>query len=164
MSSEPLPPNDEERTEDFRLDAFLPYRFNVLAELMSRSLALIYQDRFGISVPEWRVLATLARESPLSAGEVGARTQMEKARVSRTLARMLDAGLITRQVDVRDNRVAVLALTRRGQELFRRITPLAREWEEQLLEGIDAAERAAFGATLAKLRARLDALRGRDTG
>lgn len=149
----------------FELDHFLPYRFNVLAECMSRSLARIYQEQFGISVPEWRVLATLGRESPLSAGEVGSRAHMEKARVSRTLARMLDAGLINRQVDARDNRVAVLALTRRGQDMFRRIAPLARAWEAEMLQVLDAGEVERLHELLDRLLARLRGMRdGGDDG
>ena len=140
------------------LEAFLPYRFHVLAELLSRSLALIYQDRFGISVAEWRILATLGRESPLSAGEVGRRTHMEKPRVSRALGRMQEAGLLVRRVDRQDHRVAVLRLSRRGQDLYQRIAPLALEWERQLLIGLDSQDRTRLDALLDRLQDRLEAI------
>ncbi|HXH04640.1 MAG TPA: MarR family transcriptional regulator [Candidatus Competibacteraceae bacterium] len=144
---------------DFQLERFLPYRFNVLADLLSRSLAAIYQERFGISVPEWRILATLGREAPLSAGEVGARTRMEKARVSRALTRLVENGLVNRQADPRDNRVAVLRLSRRGQSLYRRIVPLAKAWERELLAGLPAETLQALDQALDLLQTRLLLLR-----
>lgn len=143
----------------FDLGRFLPYRVNVLADLLSRSLALTYQERFGITVPEWRVLATLGAESPLSASEVGNRTHMEKARISRTLSRLLETGLVSRQTASHDNRVAVLRLTRRGMDLYRRIVPVVLEWEARLLEGLSAEERAQLDGLLGRLQGRLLELR-----
>ena len=48
------------------LERFLPYRLNVLASLTSNALAQIYADRFGLTIPAWRVVATL--------GQYGVRT------------------------------------------------------------------------------------------
>ena len=44
-----------------RLEAFLPYRLSVLTNKISASLAAIYHERFGISIPEWRALAHLSQ-------------------------------------------------------------------------------------------------------
>jgi len=119
--------------QHFDLDRFLAYRVVVLADRMSRSLAQVYQGRFGISIPEWRIIAQLNRHAPLSAREVGERTNMDKPRVSRALARLADSGLIERGQDEHDRRVAVLNLSAEGRELYRQIEPLAMEWQRQLL-------------------------------
>jgi len=42
------------------LDKFLPYLVNKLASRLSDELAAVYQQRFGITIPEWRVIAHLA--------------------------------------------------------------------------------------------------------
>ena len=149
---------------DFDLERFLPYRFSVLSDTLSRSLADIYQTRFGISVPEWRILATLGREAPLSAGEVGARTHMEKARVSRALMRLVNAGLVSRQADPSDNRVAVLRLSRRGMALYRRIVPLALEWERTLLAGLPAETLQTLQQALERLQTRLGEMQQQSAG
>jgi hypothetical protein len=52
------------------LDRFLPYRLNVLASRVSADLARVYEHRFGISIPEWRVLAHLAQNGQISVREI----------------------------------------------------------------------------------------------
>lgn len=148
-----------ERIAPLELERFLPHRVNVIAELMSRTLGAIYRHHFGISVPEWRVLAALAYGAPLSASEVGLRTHMEKARVSRTLSRLQDAGLIRREVDPRDNRVAVLDLSRDGRELFSQLSAMATDWEADLLAGMGDDDREHLTKLLGRLHARIDELR-----
>ena len=44
-----------------KLEEFLPYRLNVVASLVSQALSRIYVDRYGIDVPEWRILVTLGQ-------------------------------------------------------------------------------------------------------
>lgn len=144
------------------LEEFVPYRLAVLADRVSRALGETYRSRFGVSIPEWRVLAHLGPDGPLSAGEISARTRMEKPRVTRTLQRMTDKGLIERETDPNDQRVAVIRLSEQGADLYTRIAPLALRWEEQLLEGLSADERAALRRLLDRLDERVDRLGGRD--
>ena len=40
-----------------RLESFVPYRLSVLTNRMSNEIARHYSDRFGLSIPEWRVIA-----------------------------------------------------------------------------------------------------------
>jgi len=47
------------------LENFLPYRLSVLTNLVSSAIAGAYRERFGLSIPEWRVVAVLAN-SPTS--------------------------------------------------------------------------------------------------
>ena len=124
----------------FNLDDFLPYQLAVLADCMSRSLSRVYSERFGITIPEWRVLVQLNNESPLSAQEVARRTNMDKPRVSRALARLSNSGLIKRRQDRDDRRVAVLALNARGSKLVAEIIPYAMAWQEQLTELVGAED------------------------
>ncbi len=44
-----------------RLDLFrfVPFRLNRLAAEVSNALSVEYQARYGLDIPEWRVLATL---------------------------------------------------------------------------------------------------------
>lgn len=62
------------------LDTFLPYRLSVLANTVSSAFARLYADRFDLTIPEWRVMAVLGSQAPLSAGEVAARTAMDKGK------------------------------------------------------------------------------------
>jgi len=151
-------------SDELELDRFVPYRLAVLADWVSRSLARTYQTRFGITIPEWRILANLAREEPLSAGALSERTNMEKPRVSRALQRMSDNGLIEREPSPEDQRVAVIGLSAHGRRLYAQIAPLALQWERDMLSGLSAAERMALDQLLARLSEQLDRMRGQDAG
>lgn len=137
--------------QSFRLDAFLPYRLSILAEAVSRSLATLYAERFELTIPEWRAMAVLGCFQPLSATAICARTQMDKVRVTRAIARMTDAGLVTGTQDADDRRMVQLRLTARGMAVFADIVPLALAREAELLSALAPEERAMFDRVLGKL-------------
>lgn len=139
-----------------QLETFLPYRINVLAKRVSKELARRYQDQFGISIPEWRVIAILGREQPLSSNDIVERSQMDKAKVSRAVARLVEAGFLARAVHQQDQRLLRLSFTPAGRDLYERIAPLALEWERQLLDCLAPAEREELTRLLDRLDARLD--------
>jgi len=138
------------------LERFLPYRLSTLTLRISNAIARSYERRFNLSVPEWRVMAVLGRFGPLSANGVGEKTQMDKVRVSRAVARLVKAGRVSRRIDRADRRRAVLALTPQGQAIHREIVPHARGVEARLLAGLTPAERAAIDHLFAKLEARVE--------
>ena len=140
------------------LDRFLPYRLSVLANTVSTSIARVYARRFGLSVPEWRVMAVLGMAPPLTAGDVCGRTAMDKVRVSRAVARLLRAGLVDRRVDDDDRRRAFLTLSRKGRRVYGEIIPLALDAEGQLLAALGEEEVQQLDRLIDKLQTRADAL------
>ena len=70
---------------DFRLEDFLPYRLSVAANRVSRRFADRYGAAFGLSIPEWRVMAVLGRFGRLPGREIAACTAMDKVKVSRAV-------------------------------------------------------------------------------
>jgi len=146
------PPNPIE------LERFLPYRLSVLTNVVSGAIASAYQRRFGLGIPEWRVIAVLARHPGLSAAEVAACTRMDAVAVSRAVTRLARSGRLNRSVSAEDRRRSVLRLSAAGRSVYRRIAPLALDYERQLLACLDAREVAALDAIVAKLTARAHAL------
>lgn len=140
-------------TPMLELERFLPYRLSVLSNTISQAIAREYEQRFGLSITEWRVLAVLGRYAGLSAGEVAERTAMDKVAVSRAVARLIDAGRVARDTHDDDRRRSVLELTARGQQLYRQIAPLALARERALLEALDDDERRWLDRILDKLLA-----------
>jgi DNA-binding MarR family transcriptional regulator len=123
---------------------------------ISNAIAHSYERRFRLSVPEWRVMAVLGRFGPLSANGVAEKTQMDKVRVSRAVARLVAARRVSRRIDRADRRRSVLALTAAGEAIHREIVPHARRVETRLLAGLSDSERAALDHLLAKLEARAE--------
>jgi DNA-binding MarR family transcriptional regulator len=142
----------------FALEHFLPYRLSVLMNTMSRAFARRYGEQFGLSIPEWRVMAVLGRFAPLSAGEVAERTAMDKVRVSRAVAKLMKSGLVDRATDSGDRRRSALKLSRAGRRVHEAIIPMARQIEAALLARLSPQERAALDVIVAKLMERAVAL------
>ncbi len=134
-----------------KLDRFVPYRLSVLTNAVSRALALSYAERFGLTIPQWRIVAVLGHEPGLSAVEVTERTVMDKVTVSRALTALESDGRLIRRVDSRDRRRSLLRLSAAGRAVYREIVPLARSYEMQLLSILTASERSALDDLLTRL-------------
>src|SRR3954451_22026190 len=97
------------------LEKFLPYRLSVLSNTVSSAIAAAYFVHFGLSIPEWRVMAVLAANPGLSAAEVTARTAMGKDAVSPAVATLLAFGRLRRPMVPADRRRTHLQLTPAGE-------------------------------------------------
>jgi DNA-binding MarR family transcriptional regulator len=135
------------------LDHFLPYRLSVLSNRISQAIARIYDERFGLDVTEWRIMAVLGRFPDLSASEVAERTAMDKVAISRAVARLLERNLITREVHGADRRRSVLALSAAGMAVYEVVVPMALDYERALLANLSCDEQAQLDALLHKLGA-----------
>ncbi len=144
--------------EPFELGDFFPYRLAVLAERVSIAVAQLYADRFGISRAEWRVLAALGANGAMAAKDISAYSTLDKMQVSRAVARLEEADLITRAADDADRRAKILTLTPAGRALFRKIVPLAQAREEDLLQDLEPQERAVLEKAMDKVLARAQGL------
>jgi len=145
---------------DERLDLqkFLPYRLSVLSNRLSAAISESYSRRYGLSIPEWRVIAVLALESGLSAAEVAERTAMDKVAVSRAVRRLLSTGRVQRETAAGDRRRSMLELTPEGRRIYHRVTPALRRYEAELLAGLSATEQRQLDAILRRLERRAPTL------
>ncbi len=144
--------------DELRLQRFLPYHCNKLADKISVSLSRIYVEEFGVSIPQWRILATLAENNQLPAKRIGELTNMDKVRVSRAVSSLVEDGLLVRQARADDNRSSLLRLSARGRRLYRRIVPKALAWEQSLVATLSAAEQRTLFKLLDKLDDRVETL------
>lgn len=140
------------------LEEFLPYRLSVLSNRLSAAIAEAYSRRFGLSIPEWRVMAVLALEPGLSAAEVADRTAMDKVAVSRAVGRLISTARVQREVSSGDRRRSMLQLTADGRRIYRRIAPALRRYEAELLAALDPPDRRQLDALLRRLESRAAAL------
>ena len=145
------------------LEHFLPYRLSVLSNRISQTIAETYVERFGIGIPEWRAIAVLGRHPGLSANGVAERTAMDKVAISRTLARLLERGLVQRDTHGVDRRRSVLELSEAGYRIYDEVVPLAWARERALLAHFSAEERQLLDGLLTKLSQGLQDLIGADT-
>jgi DNA-binding MarR family transcriptional regulator len=135
------------------LEHFLPYRLSILSNTVSQSIATEYQDRFELSMTEWRVMTILARFPEISAREVVDRSAMDKVAVSRAVARLVNAGRVDRGIHDGDKRRSVLQLSEAGWAIHDEVAPLARAHERELLARLNEGEQAQLDSILDKLLA-----------
>jgi DNA-binding MarR family transcriptional regulator len=142
------------------LDAYLPYRLSVASNAVSGLIARAYEDRFGLTVPQWRLICVLAEDGGLTQGQIVARTVMDKVTVSRAAQGLLKRHLVARSDHHADGRSHVLALSRQGRGLYREIAPLALAYEASLISGLSPGE----VELLKRLLSRLQGVAGRLAG
>jgi DNA-binding MarR family transcriptional regulator len=140
------------------LDHFLPYRLSILSNRASDAIARHYSDRFGLSVPEWRIMAVLGQTPGLSARDVAARTAMDKVQVSRAVASLVDARRVKRDGDEADGRITRLSLTSKGLAIYDEVVPLALHLEEVFLSALTPDERRMLDRLMTKLTDRIGRL------
>ncbi len=134
---------------DFDLNAFLPYQLSVAAARISKGFADLYQAEFGLSIPEWRVLAHLSQSGTVSVREIQARVDMDKSKVSRAATRLESAGLIAKRAHATDKRLLEMTLTPKGHALMARIIPIATAYEHRVMADLGTAGPAFRAALLA---------------
>lgn len=143
------------------LEEFLPYRLNRLADTVSREFARIYRDCYGMTRPEWRLLATLGQYGRMAAKTVGEHSAMHKTKVSRAVRALEERRWLTRETSSEDRRTEHLELTRAGIEVYRELVPLARNFENELLKALAGHDAEHLLKGLAALEGAM--LRKRDT-
>jgi len=138
---------------ELKLDAYLPYRLSVASNAVSGLIARAYEDRFGLTVPQWRLICVLAEDGGLTQGQLVARTVMDKVTVSRAAQGLLRRHLVSRSEHHADGRSHVLQLSTQGTSLYAEIAPMALAYEQALLTGLSPEEVEAMKRLLESLQA-----------
>jgi DNA-binding MarR family transcriptional regulator len=134
-----------------KLEEFLPYRLNVVASVVSQALSRLYAVRYGIGVPEWRVLVTLGQFGMMTGKAVGAHSHMHKTKVSRAVALLEKRKLLARRANRADLRESFLSLTPAGRAIYEDMAPIALDFAKRLSDVIEPADRAAFERAIDRL-------------
>ncbi|MDD1783812.1 MarR family transcriptional regulator [Enterovibrio sp. ZSDZ35] len=136
------------------LDDFLPYKLVQTAELVADSLASRYESEFGISRPEWRVIASLGARDGVISRDLAKETRLDKVKVSRILSRLEEKGLVERVVHEGDQRAAIVRLSDAGSTLYQLVVPKVLEWERAMLDGLSDAQYQVLYQALDALQVR----------
>ena len=135
----------------------MPFRLSRLAAEVSAALAEEYSDRYGIDVPEWRVIATLGfRQSPCSAQFISQCTRTHKSTISRAVTTLLRQKVLERVENKEDRREFNLRLSRKGRALYQELIPRLLRKELKIMSCLSARERRDFARMLGKIETSLD--------
>ena len=156
LLSEPAAVAREETAakKNARLDLFkfVPFRLNRLAAEVSSALSVEYQDRYGLDIPEWRVLATLGfRNDACSAQYIAHCTRTHKSTISRAVTSLMQRKLVERVENAEDRREFRLQMTAKGKTLYEELIPQLLRREQEILSCLSVQERKDFAALLGKI-------------
>jgi DNA-binding MarR family transcriptional regulator len=140
------------------LDTYLPYRLSVASNKISALIARTYEARFGLSIPQWRLLIVLSDGTALSQKSVVARTAMDKVTISRAVSTMVARGLVQRTDGATDRRHDVLCLSPAGAAIVAEVAPLAIELEAALIQAIGQDGATQLDGLLRTLEAKANQL------
>lgn len=156
---------DAAARKNARLDLFrfVPFRLNRLAAEVSSALADEYQERYGLDIPAWRVLATLGfRKDACSAQYVAECTRTHKSTISRAVTSLMKRQIVERVENEADRREFRLRLTRKGRALYEEIFPRLLLREQEILACLSTQERRDLVTLLGKLEASLNLMQTSD--
>ena len=148
--------------QNTRLKEFLPYQLSITSNAVSGRIALEYRQRFGLSVPEWRVMAVLGDSGRLTQRELTRMTLMDKVAVNRACKVLEERGLASRRPNAQDGRSHLLELTASGIRMHDEIMPLALEMERRLFARFAPEEIASFRSLLERVSDEVDDLEADD--
>lgn len=164
FSDFPFMVGNQNMSQPFHLDTFFPYLVRIYYRAVSGSVMSVYEKEYNLTGAEWRAMAVLGHEQPLSAGEVVERATIDKVKVSRAISGLTEAGFMERHVDESDRRKVSLSLTKKGMEVFETLVPMVQKREEELLDGLDEQERDTLFKLMERVRKNVEKIEnGEDT-
>jgi DNA-binding MarR family transcriptional regulator len=132
------------------VDDYLPALLAQATQLISGEFHHVVKAR-GVTVSEWRVLATLAGGEPLSIGRLAQITVTKQPTLTRVLDRMEARGEVRRIAHAEDRRVTLVGITPAGNRLVTGLIKLAREHERRVLEPFGLQRAADLKTTLRRM-------------
>jgi DNA-binding MarR family transcriptional regulator len=129
-----------------QLEAFLPYRLNRIAAAVSQDFRSVYGAHHDLTIPEWRVLATLGQFEAMSAKAIGRHSAMHKTKVSRAVRALEERRWLRRRPSEEDRREEILTLTAQGERAYRQIVPKALAFERHILDELGPKAEAVLNA------------------
>lgn len=135
----------------FENEEFLLFRLSSVSRRVASACADVYFAEFGLSVPEWRLMAQIGRFGSISAKDIAEKISMDRVAISRAAGKCLAEGLIQERFSATDRRSKVLSFTPKGKALYKRVIPRACELANLIEAGLSKREAKMLKTLLEKL-------------
>ena len=114
----------------------LTYRLLRLSNSLGLYSSRHHGDRFGVTLPEWRVMSILALHDTTTAQEISRTLATDKGWVGRSVEKLRRRGYVAASSDEEDNRKIILSLTEKGRQVHDGIMAVARKRQRRLLAAL----------------------------
>lgn len=122
------------------LELHLPYRLARLSLRIRNATTDRYVRHTGMSAREWRVLGMLGITGSCTPSELANLTGMDRATISRAVARLVKLDCVRRRPNEKDNRSQTIELTPAGDAYCQAIVPRMQHSGEECRSLFSAGE------------------------
>ena len=137
------------------LEGFLPHRFAVLAQTLSREIEEEHRKRHKLAMKDWKVMQVLALHGELMPADIHRLGSQNKAQISRALKCLVDRDIVAKRPHPDDNRTFSVSMTQKGWEIYEAMVPLMRRRQAEIVEHLPKDEVAELRRLLARLETAL---------
>jgi DNA-binding MarR family transcriptional regulator len=142
-----------ERPQDHVMELRLWLRLLATANLIEVEIRQRLRERIATTLPRFDLLAQLERvEDGLLLGELSRRMMVSNGNVTGLVERLVEAGLIERNVSEADRRAVRVRLTAKGRHVFGEMAAAHAEWIAELFAGLSEGEQEALWSRLGSLK------------
>lgn len=143
-----------ERPQDHATELRLWLRLLACTNLIEVEMRRRLRERFDTTLPRFDLLAQLERfEDGLLLGELSRRMMVSNGNVTGLVERLVQAGLIERNVSEADRRAVRVRLTEKGRQDFAEMATAHAAWIGELFSGFSESEQKALWSRLGELKA-----------
>lgn len=127
------------------------FRINYLALHFNIPVYGWIEKHYGLQRPDFVAMYSIGLKGGIAARDICSSSGFPRNTISRAVQKLLEKGLIEREVDPVDQRSFVLKLTNEGRKIFDETLPPMIERENVLLARLSQAERMMLSELLAKV-------------
>lgn len=138
---------------------FIPHRMQMLTRMIDRETGRELQRHFNISVADWRVLGLTNTFGSASAADICSAFEIDRAEVSRAVARLVEAGLIERDDDPGHRSKKRISPTKKGKVIFERAVKMREAYFAKIMQDLSAKDMKALEKALRAIALRVDEFR-----
>ena len=143
----------EQKTAEGKDSLRLWLRLLTCSTMIEREVRTRLRNEFAATLPRFDMMAALDRvPDGLSMGELSRRLMVSNGNVTGVADRLAREGLVKRWSPPADRRSSRLALTARGRKEFSGMAKAHQGWIEEMMAGLNTAERDALIALLARVK------------
>ena len=128
-------------SDDMALDAVeMAARLRLSATRLARQLR--QQAGSGLTLSQLSAIATIAGRGPLTLGALADHERVAPPSITRVVAKLEEAGLVTREIDADDRRISRVATTPAGEALLAQSRERKNAWLAERVRELDADQQA----------------------
>lgn len=90
-------------------------------------------EEFGINTTQLHLLFEISGQSDINQERIAERCNINKGAVARSIRKLEDNGLLTRQIDENNRRQNILSLTPKGEEILEKSVKVLGQWEDEVI-------------------------------